>query len=240
MFDRPLLVVPPPIGRFYFLELAPKRSFVEYATGRGFQVFMLSWRNPGREQAAWGLDSYAARVSSAIDAVRRITGAPDVNLMAFCAGGLISTGLVSHIAATGDERVESVSYAVTLLDFAGPAPITAYANPGLLAFARWRSMRAGVISSRQMGAAFTLMRPDDLLFNYVVSIYLLGQRPPAFDILAWNADGTNLPGALHAQYLDMFGHNSVVRPGGAAVLGTPVDVSTIKIPVFVTGASPTT
>lgn len=236
VFDRPLLVVPPPIGRFYFLDLAPKRSFVEYAAGQGFQVFMLSWRNPGREHAEWGLDAYAARVSSAIDAACRVTGSPDVNLMAFCAGGLISTGLLNHMAATGDERVASVSYAVTLLDFAGPAPITAYANPGMLALARWRSRRAGIISSRQMGAAFTLMRPDDLLFNYVVNNYLLGQRPPAFDILAWNADGTNLPAALHAQFLDIFGHNSMLRPGGVTVLGTPVDLSTIKIPVFVTGA----
>lgn len=236
VFSRPLLVVPPPIGRFYFLDLAPKRSFVEYATSQGLQVFMLSWRNPGREHAGWDLDTYAGRVSAAIDAVKEITGAADVNLMAFCAGGIISTGLLSHMAASGDDRVKSISYAVTLLDFGERAPIAAYGNRGLLAFARRRSLRSGTITSRQMGSAFTLMRPDDLLFNYVVNNYLLGQRPPAFDILAWNADGTNLPGALHAQFLDIFRDNPLARCGGMAVLGTPVDVSTIKIPVFVTGA----
>lgn len=236
VLSRPILVVPPPIGRFYFLDLAPGRSFVEFATGRGLQVFMMSWRNPSKEQGDWDFDTYADRVSSAIDAVRDVTGVDDVNLMVFCAGGIIATGALSHMAANSDDRVHSVSYAVTLLDFSKRAPIAAYNNRGMLSFARRRSLRSGIISSRQMGSAFTLMRPDDLLFNYVVNNYLLGERPPAFDILAWNADGTNLPGALHAQFLDIFRDNPLVRPGAFKVLGTPVDVSSIKVPVFVTGA----
>ncbi|HLI54881.1 MAG TPA: alpha/beta fold hydrolase [Acidimicrobiales bacterium] len=236
VFQRPVLVVPPPIGRFYFLDLAPGRSFVEYATGQGQQVFMLSWRNPTPEQGHWNLDTYAARVSSAITTVQEVTGAPDVNLMVFCAGGIISTVALSHMAATGDDRVHSVSYAVTLLDFGERAPIAAYNSSGLISFARRRSLRKGIITSQQMGSAFTLMRPNDLLFNYVVNNYLLGEKPPAFDILAWNADGTNLPGALHAQFLDIFRHNLLVQAGAVQVLGTPVDLSTIKVPMFVTGA----
>jgi polyhydroxyalkanoate synthase len=236
VFERPVLVVPPPIGRYYFVDLAPTRSFVEYATSSGAQVFMLSWRNPTREQAGWDLDTDAGRVSTAIDTVREVAGSADVNLMAFCAGGIISTGLLSHMAADRDSRVNSMSYAVTLLDYGERAPIAAYGNRGLLAFARRRSLQSGTITSRQMGSAFTLMRPDDLLFNYVVNNYLLGQRPPAFDILAWNADGTNLPGALHGQFLDIFRDNPLVRPDSMSVLGTPVDVSSIRVPVFVTGA----
>lgn len=236
VFARPVLVVPPPIGRFYFLDLAPGRSFVEYASAQGMQVFMLSWRNPSKAQANWDLDTYASRVCSAIDAVREVTGAEDINLMVFCAGGIIASTALSHMAVTGDSRVHSVSYAVTLLDFSKRAPIAAYNSRGLLAFARRRSLRAGIMTSRQMGSAFTLMRPDDLLFNYVVNNYLLGQRPPAFDILAWNADGTNLPGALHAQFLDIFRDNPLVRAGAIEVLGTPLDVSSITVPVFVTGA----
>ena len=233
---RPLLVVPPPIGRYYFLDLRPGRSFVEFAVSQGFQVFMISWRNPGPVQGDWGLDDYAARVSTALDTVLEITGQPDANLMGFCAGGIISTTLLNHLATTGDDRVHSMSYGVTLLDFEQKAPLGAFQSRRLLRLARKRSTKAGVITSRQMGAAFTLMRPDDLVFNYVVNNYVLGERPPAFDILAWNADGTNLPGKLHAEFLELFKHNSLVTGEDLAVLNTPIDLQRVKVPMFVTGA----
>lgn len=233
---RPLLVVPPPIGRYYFLDLRPGRSFVEFAQSRGFQVFLLSWRNPGPAQGDWGLDDYATRVSTAIDTVLEISGQTETNLMGFCAGGIISTTLLNHMAATTDERVHSMSYGVTLLDFAQRAPLAAFQSRKLLDFARWRSTRAGVITSRQLGAAFALMRPNDLVFNYVINNYVLGEKPPAFDILAWNADGTNLPAKLHAQFLDIFRHNSLVTGEDLSVLNTPIDLQQVKVPVFVTGA----
>jgi len=236
VFPRPVLIVPPPIGRFYFLDLRPGRSFVEYAGRRGLQAFMLSWRNPTAEQSDWDLDTYAGTVSAAIDTVRDITGSPDVNLVGFCAGGIIATMLLNHLAATGDHRVHSMSYAVTLLDFGLRAPITAFSGPGLIAFAGHRSRRKGIITSRQMGSAFTWLRPDDLVFNYWVNNYLMGDKPPAFDILAWSADGTNLPGALHGQFLDIFRDNLLTRPGQLGVLGTPVNLRNITVPTFVTGA----
>jgi len=235
--ERPVLVVPPPIGRFYFLDLRPGRSFVEYAVSRGLQTFLLSWRNPTSEQGEWDLDTYAGRVSAAIDTTREITGSDDVNVIGFCAGGIIATTLLNHLAATGDERVHSMAYAVTLLDFAERAPIAAFSGRGLLAFARRRSRRKGIITSRQMGAAFTWMRPDDLVFNYWVNNYLMGEKPPAFDILVWNADGTNLPGALHGQFLDIFEDNLLAVPGAMSVLGTPLQLDRIKVPTFVTGAA---
>ncbi|MDX6286678.1 MAG: poly[(R)-3-hydroxyalkanoate] polymerase subunit PhaC [Frankiales bacterium] len=236
VYQRPVLVVPPPIGRFYFLDLSPGRSFAEFVVGQGMQTFMLSWRNPTVEQGDWTLDTYAARVSRAIDTVREITGADDVNVIGFCAGGMITTALLSHLAATGDNRIHSMSYAVTMLDFGARSPITAFAGRGLLAFAKRRSSKKGIITSRQMGSAFTLLRPDDLVFNYWVNNYLMGEKPPAFDVLAWNADGTNLPGALHGQFLEIFRDNPLIHAGGIEVLGTPVDVSTVKVPTFVTGA----
>jgi polyhydroxyalkanoate synthase len=236
VFARPVLVVPPPIGRFYFLDLRPGRSFVEYAAGRGLQTFMISWRNPAPEQGRWDLDTYAQTVLAAINAVREITGSPDVNLIGFCAGGIIATTLLNHLAALGDDRVHSMSYAVTLLDFGLRAPITAFSGRGLVAFAGRRSRRKGIITSRQMGSAFTWMRPDDLVFNYWVNNYLMGEKPPTFDILAWNADGTNLPGALYNQFLDIFRDNHLARPGELSVLGTPVNLGSITLPAFVTGA----
>jgi polyhydroxyalkanoate synthase len=237
VFQRPVLIVPPPIGRFYFLDLRPGRSFAEYATGRGLQTFMLSWRNPGPAQASWDLDTYARTVLAAVDTVREITGSSDVNLIGFCAGGIIATTVLNHLAATGDDRVHSMSYAVTLLDFGLPAPIAAFSGRGLIAFAGRRSRRKGIITSRQMGSAFTWLRPDDLVFNYWVNNYLMGEAPPAFDILAWNADGTNLPGALHGQFLGIFRDNLLTRPGALRVLGTPLHLRTITMPTFVTGAA---
>jgi polyhydroxyalkanoate synthase len=234
--ERPVLVVPPPIGRFYFLDLRPGRSFIEYSVSRGLQTFLLSWRDPGKEYADWDLDTYAARVLQAIDAVREITGSEDVNTIGFCAGGIINTGVLNHLAATGDSRIHSASFAVTMLDFGQRAPIQAFSNAKLLSFARARSRRAGVISARDMGVAFILMRPNDLIWSYWVNNYLMGQKPPVFDILSWNADGTNLPAALHLQFLDMFETNTLCRPGAIKVLGTPVDLSTIEVPTFATGA----
>ena len=232
---RPVLVVPPPIGRFYFLDLRPGRSFVEYAVGRGLQTFMLSWRNPGPEQAGWDLEVYARRVLSAIEVAREVTGSPDVDVIGFCAGGIITTTVLNHLAAAGDDRVASASYAVTLHDFSQPAPIGAFSSPRLLALAQWNSKRTGVITARNMGAIFTWMRPNELVWNYWVNNYLMGDAPPAFDILAWNADGTNLPAALHAQFLEIFQDNVLCEPGRMTVLGTPVDLGRITLPAYVTG-----
>jgi polyhydroxyalkanoate synthase len=233
--ERPVLVVPPPIGRFYFLDLRPGRSFIEYSVARGLQTFLLSWRNPGQEHGDWDLDAYAARVLQAIDAIRDITGSDDMNTIGFCAGGIIATGVLNHLTATRDARIHSAAFAVTMLDFSQRAPIQAFSNARLLSFTRARSRRAGVIAARDMGAAFTLMRPNDLIWNYWVNNYLMGQKPPVFDVLSWNADGTNLPAALHLQFLDLFETNALCQPGTMKVLNTPVDLSTIKVPTFATG-----
>ena len=156
VYERPVLVVPPPIGRYYFLDLAPGRSFVEYATSRGLQTFMLSWRNPSSGQSDWDLDTYAARIDAAIREVRDLTNAEDVNVISFCAGGIMTAGVLSHLAANGESPVHSVAFAVTLLDFGLTAPIGAFSSARLLALARWNSRRAGVITARQHGLGVQL------------------------------------------------------------------------------------
>ncbi len=234
--SRPMLVVPPPIGRYYFLDLRPGRSFVEYSVSRGLQTFLLSWRNPGPEQADWDIDTYAERILSAIDAVREATGSDDVNVIGFCAGGILNAAVLNHLAAKGDDRVHTASYAVTLLDFGQSAPIGAFSGAKLLSLARWNSKRSGVITARAMGNAFTWMRPNDLVWNYWVNNYLMGEDPPVFDILSWNADGTNLPAALHRQFLDIFEHNPLPEQGAMEALGTPIDLRQVKVPTYVTGA----
>jgi polyhydroxyalkanoate synthase len=167
---------------------------------------------------------------------REITGSPDVNTLGFCAGGILMTSVLNHLAASGDDRVHSAGYAVTLLDFHSRAPIGAFSAPRMLDVARRNSRRKGVITAREMGAVFTWMRPDDLIFNYLANQWLMGEDPPVFDILAWNADGTNLPARLHEQFLDIFGTNSLVRAGALNILGTPLHLSRITLPTFVTGA----
>ncbi|SNR30956.1 PHA/PHB synthase family protein [Blastococcus mobilis] len=234
--QRPLVIVPPPIGRFYFLDLQPGRSLVEYAVGQGLQVFLISWRNPTRKQGGWNLDTYAERVRRAIGVAREITGSPDVNTLGFCAGGIIQTTLLNHLTAIDDHSVHSAAYAVTLLDFATRAPLGAFSGRRLLDVARLSSNVRGVITARSLGSVFSWMRPDDLIFNYVVTQWLMGEAPPAFDILAWNADGTNLPAALHEQFQQILRDNALVRPGAMTVLGTPVDLASITVPTFVTGA----
>src|SRR4051794_28345767 len=234
--QRPLVIVPPPIGRFYFLDLAPGRSFVEYAVSQGLQVFMISWRNPTKEEADWDLDTYSDGVLTAVDVAREVTGSPDVTTLGFCAGGQLMTTALNHHAASGDDRVHAAGYAVPLLAFSSRAPLGAFSAPRLLDLARRNSRRGGVITARQMGSMFTWMRPDDLIFNYLVSEWLMGEDPPAFDILAWNADGTNLPARLHEQFLEVFGKNALVRTGAMRVLGTPVHLSRITLPTFVSGA----
>ena len=233
--QRPVLMVPPPINKYYFLDLAPGRSFIEHAVAKGLQFFVISWRNPKKEHAHWDLNTYGQAVLDAIDATCEITGADSVNALGMCAGGIITATVLSHLAATGDGRVNSVSFGVTLLDWECRAMVGAFQSQGLLSVARRKSRRAGVLDARSLGSVFTWMRPNELVWNYWVNNYLMGREPPAFDILAWNADKTNLPGALHRQFLDIFAGNLLVKPGGITVLGTPVDLSQVKIDNYVTG-----
>lgn len=233
---RATIVVPPPIGRYYFLDLAPGRSFVEYTVGEGMQMFMLSWRNPEKQHAQWSIDTYGERLLRAIEEVREITGQEQVNLIGFCAGGLIEAVALNRLALQGRDEVGAASFAVTLMDWRGRYPMNAFSNDAILDFARKASARKGVFTARQMGGAFTWLRPDDLVWNYWVNNYLMGKEPPAFDILAWNADGTRLPAALHAQFIDMFKDSPMAHADTRSYCGSPFDAARITMPVFVQGA----
>ena len=232
---RPVVLIPPQINKYYFLDLAPGRSFIEYAVSRGLQFFGISWRNPGKKQGDWGLDTYAEAFLRAVDVARDVTGSDDVNALGMCAGGITMTTALSHLAATHDPRVHSAAFGVTLLDFSVPSMVGLFRSRPLLSVARRRSAGARVLDGDSLASVFTWMRPNDLVWNYWVNNYLMGKKPPAFDILAWNADKTNLPGRLHGQFLEIFEHNVLVKPGGLTVLGSPVDLAAIKFDTYVTG-----
>ncbi|HEU5294235.1 MAG TPA: alpha/beta fold hydrolase [Burkholderiaceae bacterium] len=233
---QPTLIIVPPIGKYYFLDIAPQRSFVEYALSRGVPVFMTSWRNPTKEHGHWGLDDYVQTCLDLVDAVGEVSGSKQVNTLGMCAGGIINTLMLAVMAARKDTRVGAAGFGVMLLDWGREAPIQTFNAAPLLAMAKKKSSSKGILPASSLASVFSWMRPNDLVWNYWANNYLMGKDPPAFDILAWSVDGTNLPGKLHGQFLDIFQNNPLVECGALSVLGVPIDIGRVRIDVFATGA----
>lgn len=226
--EVPVMFVPPTINKYYVLDLAPDRSLVEYLLGEGLQVFMVSWRNPGAEQADFDLNTYAAAVLEARDAVAEISAHASVHVAAACSGGLISAGLLSHLVENGrGDQVESLTLMVCALDNARAGTTAALTSPEVAAAAVAESARKGYLDGRALAGVFAWLRPNDLVWGYVVNNYLLGKPPPAFDVLYWNQDSVRLAAGLHRDFIMLALENSIVRPGGLTVLGTPVDLGAI-------------
>jgi polyhydroxyalkanoate synthase len=236
VYAIPTLLIPPQINKYYFTDLAPGRSLVEYSMQQGVQMYVASWRNPQNEQGDWDLDTYVSALLEAIDAINSITGRKKVNTIGFCAGGITMSAMLACMAASNDKRVNAISYAVTLLDWSTPSMMGMLHSKKLINHARRKSRRKGIISGQDLGSVFAWFRPNELVWNYWVNNYLMGEAPPSFDILAWNADSTNLPASLHAQFLDMFMDNAMKVAGEIQVLGEPVDLSKITADAFVVGA----
>lgn len=233
---RPTLIIPPQVNKFYFLDLAPGRSFVEHAVAKGLQVLMISWRNPGPDDRDWSLDSYVLACLEAAEVAAAITRSQDVNVIGFCAGGITQSAMLAHLSATGRHLVNASSLAVTTIDAHAKSVMNMFVSERSAATAIANSRRAGVLDGRSLARVFAWVRPNDLIWNYWVSNYLLGKSPPAFDVLAWNADSTNLPAALHADLVQIFVDNSLMNPGTLEVLGTPVDLRTVTTDLYVVAA----
>ena len=231
----PLLMVPPTINKFYIADLAPGRSIVEHYVSAGQQVFMMSWRNPDERHAAWDLDTYGQAIIDAMDAVQRATGEEKVALQAFCSGGIITTMLLAHLAATGGlDRVAALSLAVTVLDWQKAGTVSALMDEESVNAATEKSRKKGYLDGAQLAEVFAWLRPNDLVWNYWVNNYLQGKPPPNFDILYWNADTTRMTAGLHRDFIDIAIGNALTKPGEATMLGTPVDLSTITVDSYVT------
>jgi len=231
----PLLMVPPTINKFYIADLAAGRSIVEHYVSAGQQVYMVSWRNPDERHAAWDLDTYGQAIIDAMDAVQRITGQEQVSLQAFCSGGIITSMLLAHLAATGRlDRVAAVSLAVTVLDWQKAGTVSALMDEESVKAATEKSQKKGYLDGAQLAEVFAWLRPNDLVWNYWVNNYLQGKPPPNFDILYWNADTTRMAAGLHRDFIDIAIGNALTRPGGATMLGTPVDLSTVTVDAYIT------
>ncbi|HVM26658.1 MAG TPA: alpha/beta fold hydrolase [Mycobacteriales bacterium] len=230
----PLLVVPPMINKFYVADLAPGRSMIEHFVQSGQQTFTISWRNPTSEHRGWGLDTYARSVLEALDALEDITGSERSHVLGLCAGGITASCAVAHLAATGQQhRIAGLTLGVTLLDQARAGTVGAMVDEGTAQLAVAQSQRKGYLDGKALAGVFAWLRPNDLIWNYWVNNYLLGKKPPAFDVLVWNADTTRMPAALHRDFIRMSLDNALVHPGKAKALGTPVDLSKIDVDSYV-------
>jgi polyhydroxyalkanoate synthase len=230
----PLLLVPPTINKYYALDLAPGRSLVEQLVQGGQQVFVISWRNPDARHADWDLGRYVQAVLEALEAVQRICGADQNVLAGICSGGIIASIAAAHLASTGQEdRLAAFGLLVTVLDNARAGMAAALADRRLATAATALSKRRGYLDGRALAEVFAWLRPEDLIWNYWVNNYLLGRKPPAFDILFWNADTIRMSAKLHADFVDLAMENHLVTPGAMRVLGVPVDLSRVEVDAYV-------
>ncbi len=209
----PLLLVPPTINKFYVLDLAPGRSWIDYLVQSGQQVFVLSWRNPDARHADWGADTYTAAVLDALDAVERICRCGRTVLTGVCSGGVLASLAAARLADAGRlDRLAGLGFAVTVLDYQRAGVAAALADRYLAAAAQVLTRRRGYLDGAQLAELFAWLRPDDLIWPYWVNNYLLGQQPPPFDVLYWNADTTRMPARLHADLVRVALDNTLAGP----------------------------
>jgi polyhydroxyalkanoate synthase subunit PhaC len=231
--EVPLLFVPPTINKFYVLDISPGRSMIEHYVGRGQQVFAISWRNPEQAQGHFDLDSYANAVAQARDTAASITEQSKVHLAAACSGGIVTAGLLGQLAASGElDEIASLTLMVCGLDNETEGTMSALASRDVAAAAVAESARKGYLDGQALQGVFTWLRPNDLVWNYVVNNYLLGKDPPAFDILFWNQDTVRLAAGLHRDFIHIGLDNSFTRPGALEVLGQPVDLQQVDLDTY--------
>jgi polyhydroxyalkanoate synthase len=234
VYEVPLLMVPPTINKYYAIDLAPGRSLMEFSVQQGRQPFVISWRNPDASHADWNLETYVRAVLDALDVVEEITGSATTVLAGICSGGILAAVTAAYLAGIGrQDRLAGVCLAVTVIDNHGAGTIAALSDPHLAALAKRRSARKGYLDGRSLAEVFAWLRPGDLVWNYWVNNYLLGQRPPAFDILFWNSDTTRMTAGLHADFVDLAMDNSLTRSGAITVLGVPIDLGKVTVDSYV-------
>jgi len=234
VYEVPALVVPPTINKFYALDLAPERSLVEFGVRQGRQMFVISWRNPDSRHASWDLDTYVRAVLDALDAVEEVTGSEQTVLGGVCSGGILASTAAAYLAGIGgQDRLAALCLAVTVIDNQDAGTMSALVDDRLATRAKARSARKGYLDGRELAEVFAWLRPGDLVWNYWVNNYLIGKRPPAFDILFWNSDTTRMTAALHADFVDLAMQNSLTRPGVLTVLGVPIDLGQITVDSYV-------
>ncbi len=225
----PFLIIPPQINKAYVNDLSPDKSIVRFLCSLGLTTFLVSWRNPRVEHRDWGLAAYVDELIKASDVIMEITKSKKLNVSGACSGGITTATFLSKLAAIGDTRVNAVSLMVNVLDpQKDDSEVGALVSEHGIELARQRSAKKGILEGDSLGRMFAWMRPNDLIWNYVINNYLMGQDPPPFDVLFWNNDTTNLPAKLHSDYLDMYPKQPFARPGEVEFAGHVVDLTKVK------------
>lgn len=235
----PLLCSPPWINKFYIYDIAPGRSFVEWAVRHGHQTFMISYRNPDASMRDFLMDDYMRLgLLDALMQVERITGSPKTNIAALCLGGTLTLIMLAYLAAHGQgDRINSATLTNALVDFSEPGDLGVFTDETTISRLEKRMNERGYLDSKEMSGTFDWMRANDLIWSYVVSNWFMGKEPPAFDILTWNADSTRMPAAMHSQYLRAcYLHNLIAQPNKFVICDTPIDLGKIETPLYVLGA----
>ncbi|MEO6984961.1 MAG: class I poly(R)-hydroxyalkanoic acid synthase [Paralcaligenes sp.] len=242
VYQKPVVVVPPCINKFYILDLQPENSFVQHAIEQGFTVMLVSWRNPlasdtdGIDAATWG-DYLQEGVLTALDVARAISKQEQVNALGFCVGGTMLASALALAHAKGQEPVSSLTLLTTLLDFEDTGVLDVFVDEAHAQTRERQIGRSGLMSARELATTFAFLRPNELVWNYVVSNYLKGIAPPPFDLLFWNSDGTNLPGPFFTWYFrNTYLENNLKTPGRVKVDGYALDLQSLKMPAYVYGS----
>ena len=238
VYERPFLVVPPCINKFYILDLQPENSLVKFLVDQGHHTFLVSWRNPDGSLEGKGWDDYVGDGPiAAIEAVRDITGARQINALGFCVGGTLLTTALAVLAARGEKPVASATLLTALLDFTETGILDVFIDENFVKMREMQMGKSGMLKGQELASTFSFLRPNDLVWNYVVGNYLKGETPPPFDLLYWNSDSTNLPGPMYAWYLrNTYLENNLVKPGKVTVCGQKVDLRRVDLPVYVYGS----
>ena len=236
--ERPFLLVPPCINKFYILDLQPENSFIRYAVSQGHRTFVISWRNPDASMREKTWDDYIENAPiKAIEVVREITGAETVNALGFCVGGTILETALAVLAARGEKPVESVTLLTSLLDFTDTGILDIFIDETSVKYREMEMGKGGLLKGGDLASTFSFLRPNDLVWNYVVGNYLKGETPPPFDLLYWNSDSTNLPGPFYAWYLrNTYFENNLIKPGKLTVCGEKVDLGALDMPTYIYGS----
>jgi polyhydroxyalkanoate synthase len=238
--EIPILIVPPWINKYYVMDMQPQNSLFRHLVNAGFTLFTISWKNPDETilDLEWA-DYMDLGTLEALRVVKEIMGVDKVNLVGYCLGGIISQVTLAYLAATGDDQsINSATFFTTHQDFSDAGDISVFISKLDVMFLEWlMKVSGGYLDGRNMAATFNMLRANDLLWNYVVHNYLLGQAPPSFDLLYWNNDGTRVPGKVHSFLLrEFFLANKLKEPGGIEINGVAIDLGKIKTPTYVVTA----